>query len=212
MPWQTLWLRTTSGCAPDHTRMWSHSYHPVLLEKPRETNISRTSGRHWTPHFLSASFPSFQATARHFPSQILPWFADQHLQAPCHSRAMWILPVAGVLPVQAQLTEQQPQLGLRIPADTGREEWNQTLWRRMIIKGTFSSFLGFTGTAIDTCCILWRKLSHLQGQLRQRESGKDVISSAGIWPELMQPSWEGQGDMQGPVHSASWTAAQLLQE
>lgn len=115
---------------------------------------------------------------------------------------MGILPVAHVpLPV-----------GLRILPDAGRKKLNKTPWRGMIIKRNFLIIPGVHKNGDRHVLYFMEKAKSsartVRSKLRQRESGKDAITSAGIWPELMQPSWEGQGDLQGPVH----TAAQLLQE
>lgn len=43
-----------------------------------------------------------------------------------------------------------------------------------------------------------------------RESGQGVITSAGIRPEVTQPLWEGQGDVQGPSLHFSSISARII--
>lgn len=86
------------------------------------------------------------------------------------------------LPVQAQLTEQQPHLVHRIPPGAGREKLNKTLWGGMTIKRTFLIIPGVHRNRHILYFMEKVKSSArtVRSKLRQRESKKDVITSAGI--------------------------------
>lgn len=126
--------QNTSGCAPDHTRMWSHSYLPVLLEKPRETAPTPQEGNE-----LSVSFqhplPPCKLQLSISPLKPYPGFADQTSAElpvpaePCGS-CLWLVSLACA------------HLGLRILPDAGREKLNKTVWRGMIRKRNFLTIPG----------------------------------------------------------------------
>lgn len=106
--------------------MWSHSHHPDMLEKQRETAQEGTE----LPISFQHPLSPFKLQPIISPLKPCPGFADQTSVEVPVSRDMRIPPMVGVpLPVQAQLTEQQPHLELRIPPGAGREKLNKTLGR-----------------------------------------------------------------------------------
>lgn len=119
-------LRTMLGCAPTATNP-SHW-------RNREKQLPHPGEAEKLPPFPFSILSSFQATAHHFPSQILPWVCQQDIcRDVLGSRATATTgnpPVVRVplCPHRHSCQSRSHIFGLTIPPDAGREKLNKTPW------------------------------------------------------------------------------------
>lgn len=187
--------------------MWSHSHHPVLLEKqlPHVRKALNSPFPFSILSLLSSYSPSFPLSN---PALCL---LTRHLQRFLSQQSHGDPAHGCCPPACAGIADSSSTPWAQNSPDAVREKLNKTLWRGMIIKRNLPIVPGFIGEHTDVCCVLWRK-SHARTvrlKLRQRESGKDVIPLLGSDQNQCSPHGKGQGTCRAQFTLSSTSARKI---